>query len=223
MGRRLGHVRASVGTVGRTGFALVGIGAGEAEALRLGQALVVGTVGGLVHPLLALPIGLVAWAVPALVERSRRIERERLVQAETPDLVDLFRLAVGAGLTVHQAVAAVAPRAAGRTGAALVSVCGRVTRGERLADALVAVVECGEPVRPLIGALVASECDGVALGPSLERVALEARLARRRAAEEAARRLPVLLVFPLVLCILPAFVLLTVVPLLLVSLHTIAV
>ena len=66
--------------------------------------------------------------------------------------------------------------------------------------------------------LVASERYGVPLTEGLDRVAREARLERRRRAEERARRLPVLLLFPLVLCVLPAFGLLTVVPLLVGSL-----
>ena len=41
-------------------------------------------------------------------------------------------------------------------------------------------------------------------------VGAEARLLRRRASEVAARRLPVQLLFPLVLCTLPAFALLAV-------------
>ena len=42
---------------------------------------------------------------------------------------------------------------------------------------------------------------------------------RRRRAEVAARKLPVKLLFPLVLCILPAFALLTVVPVIVSSLR----
>ncbi len=57
--------------------------------------------------------------------------------------------------------------------------------------------------------------DGDPLVPVLDRLSVEARMVRRRQAEEAARRLPVQLLFPLVLCVLPAFVLLAVVPLLL--------
>jgi tight adherence protein C len=45
-------------------------------------------------------------------------------------------------------------------------------------------------------------------------LAAEVRAERRRRAEAAARRVPVKLLFPLVLCVLPAFGLLTVVPLL---------
>ena len=51
------------------------------------------------------------------------------------------------------------------------------------------------------------------------RLAAEARLERRRAAEATARRVPVKLLFPLVLCTLPAFALLTVVPLQLLAYH----
>jgi tight adherence protein C len=58
----------------------------------------------------------------------------------------------------------------------------------------------------------------VALGPALERLGAELKLDRRRRAEEEARRVPVRLLGPLVACILPAFGLLTVVPLLAASL-----
>ncbi len=90
--------------------------------------------------------------------------------------------------------------------------------GERLADSLDRFAGLGEAVRPLAAALVAAERYGTALGPSLDRVAIDARSIRRRQAEEAARRLPVQMLFPLVACILPAFGLLTVVPLLAASL-----
>src|SRR4051812_1318732 len=54
---------------------------------------------------------------------------------------------------------------------------------------------------------------GGAPGPPPGRLAAAARRSRQRRAEEAARKLPVQLLFPLVVCILPAFGLLTVAPL----------
>jgi tight adherence protein C len=62
--------------------------------------------------------------------------------------------------------------------------------------------------------LVGAERYGTPLLPGLDRLAVDARLDRRRRAEEAARRVPVKLLFPLVLCVLPAFGLLTMTPLL---------
>jgi tight adherence protein C len=61
---------------------------------------------------------------------------------------------------------------------------------------------------------VASERYGAPLADALVTLAADARADRRRRAEEAARRVPVQLLFPLVLCVLPAFVLLTLAPLL---------
>ena len=75
-------------------------------------------------------------------------------------------------------------------------------------------VSLGPGVRPLVTVLVAAERDGAALVPALERASDEARRGRRVEAEEAARRVPVLMLFPLVLCVLPAFAVLTVVPVL---------
>jgi tight adherence protein C len=67
-------------------------------------------------------------------------------------------------------------------------------------------------LRALADALLATDRLGVPVGPVLARLAHEERTALRRAAEAHARRIPVRLLFPLVFLVLPAFVLLTVVP-----------
>jgi pilus assembly protein TadC len=80
-------------------------------------------------------------------------------------------------------------------------------------DDLAAPARAGDAVRPLVAALAASERYGAPLADGLVCLADDARRLRRRRAEEAARRLPVTLLFPLVTCTLPAFGLLTVGPL----------
>ncbi len=67
-------------------------------------------------------------------------------------------------------------------------------------------------LRPMTDALLASDRLGAPVGPALARLAAEERTALRRAAEAHARKVPVRLLFPLVFLVLPAFVLLTVVP-----------
>ncbi len=187
----------------------------EAFDRRLAAAGAAGVVAGSWHPVLGLAVGLAVWG--SSWARARSAARRRLDELvdEVPDLVELFRLAVAAGLTVHLAVGAVSSRFGGVLGEGLALVSSRVGVGERLADALDAFADCGEPVRPLATALAAAERYGDPLAPVLERLSIEARTVRRRHAEEAARRLPVQLLFPLVLCVLPAFVLLAVAPLLL--------
>ena len=54
----------------------------------------------------------------------------------------------------------------------------------------------------------------------LDRLAVDARAARRRLGEAEARRLPVRLTFPLVSCTLPSFVLLAIAPAVLGALST---
>jgi tight adherence protein C len=163
----------------------------------------------------AAPVaGLVGWCWPALQRRRHERRRIAALAADLPDVVDLFVLAVGAGLTVALSVATVSRRAAGPLGAELRTVCDEVAVGRRLADALDDVPHrAGDAVRPLVAALVASERYGAPLSQGLERLAGEVRRDRRRKAEEAARRIPVKLLFPLVGCTLPAFALLTVAPL----------
>jgi len=172
----------------------------------------------MINPLLLSALAVIATLSPVLRQRSaqRRLEWDR--QAAVPEFVDLVRLAVGSGTSVHQVLDAVVDHAPSPFMNVVHEVQRRVSLGERLGDALDAFDSLGESTRPLASALRASAFDGVPLGPALDRVATDARLQRRRSAEISARRLPVQLLFPLVLCVLPAFGLLAVVPLLVSSL-----
>jgi Flp pilus assembly protein TadB len=153
------------------------------------------------------------WWMRRIVSRAA-VERD-LVAAQQADVIDLFVLALGAGLNLQLALAAVARRAPSAWADALSGVVEQVERGQRAGDALDALpFTLGEAARPLVRVLAGAERYGTPLMPALERLALDARLDRRRRAEEAARRVPVKLLFPLVLCVLPAFGLLTVTPLL---------
>jgi tight adherence protein C len=154
--------------------------------------------------------------IPVLAERRAAKAAAEAVAAAVPDLVDLVAVAVAAGCNVRLATFAVATRAPpGPVRQALATAQTEVEAGARLADALERVPTRlrSDAVRPLIAALVDAERYGTALGPTLERLAADARRTRQRRAEEIARRLPVKLLFPLVTCILPAFGLLTVAPL----------
>ena len=183
-------------------------------ARRVGTATVLVLVTVPVLAAAAPIAGVIGWCWPTV--RARRDEHRRLaaLAADVPDVVDLFVLAVGAGLTVPLAVATVGRRASGPLAAELRRVCDDVGVGRRLAEALDEMPSrAGEAVRPLVAALVASERYGAPLSAGLERLAAEVRRDRRRKAEEVARRIPVKLLFPLVGCTLPAFALLTVAPL----------
>ena len=169
-----------------------------------------------VLPLVLLPpMALAAWALPVLRARRERDRRAEAIRRSLPEIVDLFHVAVASGLTVPLAVEAVVRRAAGPLVEELALVLEEAALGRRLGDALDDVPRrAGEVVRPLTAALVASARYGAPLGDALGRLATEVRADRRRRAEEAARKVPVKLLFPLVCCVLPAFALLTLAPLL---------
>lgn len=182
-------------------------------------AVAVATVGPLVTAGVA---GLVAVARAVQVRATRR-RRDRAVEAAVPDLVDLFVLAASAGHPVAGCLDRVAARAPAAVRPAVVEARSRVAGGEPVATALDRLGPAlGELGPHLTDALVAGLRTGAPLVPTLDQVAAAARDRRRRSAEEQARRLPVTLLFPLVGCVLPAFGLLAVVPLLVASLGSLS-
>jgi tight adherence protein C len=168
-------------------------------------------------PALALVavLAVAAWPVAGLVRRRRAAARRLAVRrASAPPLLDLLGAALLAGLNPHKAVLRVAERAPEALAADLDLAAAVLRLGGTPAAALRAAAERSglDELRAAAAALEAAERWGA---PPAEALAARAEALRSRArlqAEAHAGRAAVRLAFPLVLCFLPAFVLLTVVP-----------
>ena len=143
----------------------------------------------------------------------RASARARAVAAALPDAIEFLVLIVHAGLSPTQAVLEAAQRAPLATRPGFASTAHRLQRGQGLSEALTALVdELGPAATPIADGIAGAERYGLPLAPLLDRLSEQAHAARRRLAEAEARRLPVRLSFPLVLCTLPSFALLAIVP-----------
>lgn len=183
-----------------------------ASDVWIGAAAVLAVALLVIAPVL-VPIPVAAGAIGPRLTRRREAEVERRAWADAlPDAVDLLALGLGSGLAVAPALALAAPRTPAPLGPALARAHDRVVHGAPLADALEHVADQGPASRPLIALLVAAHRDGAPVVDPLTRLAVDLRADRRRAVEARARQVPVRLLFPLVLCSLPAFVLLAIVP-----------
>lgn len=170
------------------------------------------------------PVLVAGAGLPLLVLRRRRTDtarRRREVDAAMADAVELFVLCVHAGRSPTQAIADVAARAPPVLHAAFGAVDLQLHRGRSLAEALGELQRRGGPIgHELARAVGSADRDGLPLAPVLDRLAADARAARRRSGEAAARQLPVRMTFPLVICTLPSFVLLAIAPAVLGALST---
>jgi Flp pilus assembly protein TadB len=186
-----------------------------------GTVVLLGLATASASPPAAVLLVVAAWWAPLRLARHRADRARAELVRDLPLAVELLAVAAHAGLTVAGALAAVAPHVGGALGRSLGHAAGAAGRGQRLAAALAELGDdLGAPVRPLAAVLTAAARDGDPLAPALDRLAESLGRARQHRAEVAARRLSVQLLPPLVLCVLPAFALLTVVPLLLGSLHS---
>jgi tight adherence protein C len=166
-------------------------------------------------PTAAFVAALLAAAGP-LHRRKQATRQRRLIDAALPDAVETLVLVIQAGLTPSQAMAAASDLVPEPLRPAFAAIGHRLQRGQRLADALAALPDhLGPGAAPLADAISGADRYGLPLAPLLDRVADDARAGRRRLSDTYARTLSVRLSFPLVVCTLPAFVLLAIVPTLL--------
>jgi Flp pilus assembly protein TadB len=175
----------------------------------------------LLPPLLIMRPVLGAFAVLVLVIgprlHRRSIQRAAAKQraAEVGSVIELVRLALEGGSTPSLALIAVEPLSGRALRPSLTRAADDLRRGVSLDVVLRRLTDEAPELRALSDVLLASSRFGLGVAETLRSLAVEARAARRRQAEAAARRLPVALLFPVVCLTLPAFVVLTVAPLLL--------
>ena len=187
--------------------------------LRVGAGLVVGVVAvmlllgplGIWALVVAVPVGLAVAEVLARLPSGRSRRRERDLVLQTPQALDLLAAALDAGLPLRSATAAVVRACPGPVAEEWAGVLKHIELGVGEVEAWRALSR-----HPQLGA-VASELarsveSGTMLGAALVVHAEEARAVRTAAVEVAARKVGVRSVMPLMLCFIPAFLLLGIVP-----------
>ena len=157
-------------------------------------------------------------AIAIAVYRVHRSRRKRKAFASTTtqinDATDMLAVLLLSGLSTPQAFQQLHRYLDEPTRTVFHDCSQLLTHGSRFHDVVRQLsTTLGNPAFALCEALLASERDGVAVGPLLERLSAVTRQQRRQELDAAARQLPVRMAIPLVVCVLPSFVLLGVVPL----------
>jgi Flp pilus assembly protein TadB len=152
-----------------------------------------------------------------LRRRPGRAEGRLLTELATT--AELLAVAVSGGLALGAAIEAVHRHLPADHRELLAGVVSDLARGVRLDVAMQRwAADAPAPVASLAALVRSADRSGAAIAPAFERFARDARRQRRRAAEERARRLPVQMLVPLVVCVLPAFGLIALVPMVAVGL-----
>lgn len=182
-----------------------------AAALGGGTLLVGGLLGGRVALVLFFGCWLAAlgWIAPRWYVSRRRDRRWSEVQLALPDMLDLLVACVEAGMGLNQALARVAEEVRYMSpvlSTELVMVNLEIRAGTPRGEALANLGSRSEleDVRSLVTMLAQADRFGTSIAQSLRVHVDSLRTKRRQAAEEAAAKTTIKLVFPLVLFIFPA-------------------
>ncbi|MGZ8580672.1 MAG: type II secretion system F family protein [Actinomycetota bacterium] len=156
----------------------------------------------------------------SLADRRRRVA----VDAEIPQLLDLLAAGSSAGLAAPLALRRATEGLAGPLADEVRATVRAVDLGARWRDELEALADRLDlpDLRRAVAALTRTESLGASLAQATSELAAAVRQARRAATSERARTAPVKMLFPLVFLVLPAFLLLTVVPVLLTTVRSIS-
>ena len=147
--------------------------------------------------------------------KGMRVSSDETLQSELPELMDQLIVLLRAGYTPANAFLQLEPWLMYPLRNVVAEVNALVGRGVRFSSAVVELRRhLGPPVYALVDAVIQLDSAGFATPIVLERLSAEAHAQRRLGADAEARELPVRLIFPMVCCVLPSFIMLTVVPML---------
>ena len=178
--------------------------------------LLVGGVTGFFVPLLfgnvlwalAFGVGLAALGLfaPNIFLYQKAYDRSARITRELPDALDLLVISVESGLGFDAALSQVARNTEGPLAEEFFRVLQEMQLGTGRADAMRGLADRTDvtDLRGFITSMVQADAFGIPIANVLRIQAREMRIRRSQRAEEAAQKVPVKILFPLIFCILPA-------------------
>lgn len=192
-----------------------------ARICSIGGGLILGLLAAwFTHhsPLICIGAGAVlGYVLPSYYLARRARARQNEIARQLSDVLDLLVVCVEAGLGLFEAiriVGAETERQRQAIGRELSMVSGEIAAGASLGQALRGLAErtAVEDIKPLAATLIQSEQLGAQMAPALRASSDALRTRRRLRAEEAAQKTTVKILFPLVLFVLPAMIMVIVGP-----------
>jgi tight adherence protein C len=161
--------------------------------------------------------GVMGYLLPKMYIQRRARNRQSAIARQLSDILDLLVVCVEAGLGLFEAIRIVgteSERQGQEIGRELSLVATEISAGASLGQALRNLAERSgvEDIKPLAATLIQSEQLGAQIAPALNASSDALRVRRRLRAEEAAQKMTIKILFPLVLFILPAMLLVIVGP-----------
>ncbi len=178
---------------------------------------VVGVVGGLALTVMLRPaplisfvaVGLLAFVgfvVPDSTLNRRVEERQKEILRTLSDTLDLLTISVEAGLSLNASIAQVVQNVPGVLSAEFARMLQEIQLGVPRSEAFRHLADRTdvEELNAFALAMIQADAFGVSIASVLRTQAQQLRIKRRQWAEQKAQQTPVKIVFPLVLCVLPA-------------------
>jgi tight adherence protein C len=203
--------------LGRIGSTVAGAVAGGLVCMLLGQPLLLGAAGGV----------LLGYLIPTMIVGRLAKRRRRKMTHELPDVLALIVVSLEAGMSVGEVLKLVGretQRQGQELGHELTLTSAQMAAGMSFEDTLKDFgTRTGvDEIRSLAALLIQSEKIGARLAPALRASADLLNSRRRLAAEEAARKSSIKMLFPLVFFILPAMLLVILGPAVIQIMHVFA-
>jgi tight adherence protein C len=173
------------------------------------MGLAVAAVAG-VSPILGLALvgfgGFFVYLVPGAGLGQRAIKRQEAIRLALPDTMDLLTISVEAGLGFDAALAHVRRNVPGPLSDELGRFLQELQLGVARVDAFRNLSERTDvdELKGFVLAMIQADTFGISVAKVLRAQARELRLRRRQRAEELAVKIPVKLLFPLIVGILPS-------------------
>jgi len=156
-----------------------------------------------------LVMGVMGFSLPKFWLRSAVRSRQRKIVKNLPDAMDLITTCVEAGLGLDAALTKVSEQMKGPLAKELSQTLLEVSMGRLRRDALSDLGQRTgvQELISFVNAVIQAEQLGVSIGHVLKVQSDQMRTHRRQRAEQLAHEAPIKMMFPLVLCIFPAFML----------------